>query len=65
MRGFLVFDYKKTAQALRALSGWVREGKLKAEETVVDGLEDAPLVLNRLFDGSHTGKLVLRVDPQA
>jgi NADPH-dependent curcumin reductase CurA len=38
---------------------------LIANETVVDGLEDAPLVLNRLFDGSHSGKLVLRVDPQA
>jgi NADPH-dependent curcumin reductase CurA len=47
---------------VHALSGWLREGKLKAEETVVDGLEDAPLVLNRLFDGSHRGKLVLRVD---
>ncbi len=65
VRGFLVFDYKKTPQAVKALSGWIREGKLVASETVVDGLEDAPLVLNRLFDGSHTGKLVLRVDPQA
>jgi len=64
VRGFLVFDYKKTQQAVQALSGWMREGKLIAGETVVDGLEDAPLVLNRLFDGSHTGKLVLRVDPQ-
>jgi NADPH-dependent curcumin reductase CurA len=65
VRGFLVFDYKKTAQAVRALSTWIQEGKLKASETVVDGLEDAPLVLNRLFDGSHIGKLILRVDPQA
>jgi NADPH-dependent curcumin reductase CurA len=65
VRGFLVFDYKKTKQAVQALSGWMREGKLKAEETVVDGLEDAPLILNRLFDGSHTGKLVLRVDVHA
>jgi NADPH-dependent curcumin reductase CurA len=64
VRGFLVLDYKKTKQAVQALSGWIREGKLKADETVVDGLEDAPLILNRLFDGSHTGKLVLRVDPQ-
>ena len=62
VRGFLVFDYKKTPQAVHALSGWIREGRLKAEETVVDGLEDAPLVLNRLFDGSHRGKLVLRVE---
>jgi len=65
VRGFLVFDYKKTKDAVHALSGWIREGKLKADETVVDGLEDAPLILNRLFDGSHKGKLVLRVDPQA
>jgi len=65
VRGLLVFDYKKTKQAVHALSGWIREGKLKAEETVVDGLEDAPLILNRLFDGSHRGKLVLRVDPHA
>jgi hypothetical protein len=65
VRGFLVLDYKKTKEAVRALSGWIREGKLKAEETVVEGLEDAPLILNRLFDGSHRGKLVLRVDPQA
>jgi NADPH-dependent curcumin reductase CurA len=28
-------------------------------------LEDAPEVLNRLFDGSHRGKLVLRADPRA
>jgi NADPH-dependent curcumin reductase CurA len=65
VRGFLVFDYKKTKDAVHALSGWLREGKLKADETVVDGLEDAPLVLNRLFDGSHKGKLVLRVDYSA
>jgi NADPH-dependent curcumin reductase CurA len=60
-----VFDYRKTKQAVAALSGWIREGKIKAEETVVDGLENAPLVLNRLFDGSHKGKLVLRVEPEA
>jgi NADPH-dependent curcumin reductase CurA len=62
VRGFLVFDYKQARQAVQALAGWIREGKLKAHETVVDGLEDAPLVLNRLFDGSHRGKLVLRVE---
>ncbi|TPG48824.1 NADP-dependent oxidoreductase [Rhodanobacter glycinis] len=61
MRGFLVLDYTKTREAVQALGGWIREGKLKAEETVADGLENAPVVLNRLFDGSHRGKLVLRV----
>ncbi len=65
MRGFLVLDYTRTEEAVRALSGWIAEGRLKAEETVAEGLEHAPEVLNRLFDGSHRGKLVLRVDPQA
>jgi hypothetical protein len=64
MRGFLVLDYTKTREAVQAIDGWIREGKLKAEETVDDGLENAPVVLNRLFDGSHRGKLVLRVDAQ-
>jgi NADPH-dependent curcumin reductase CurA len=65
MRGFLVLDYKEGRQAVQALMAWVRQGKLKTRETIVDGLEDAPLALNRLFDGSHLGKLVLRVDPKA
>ncbi|MEO5810536.1 MAG: hypothetical protein ABIU96_12790 [Rhodanobacter sp.] len=50
---------------MAAITGWIGEGKLKTEETVAEGLENAPEVLNRLFDGSHRGKLVLRVDMQA
>jgi NADPH-dependent curcumin reductase CurA len=61
VRGFLAFDYKDQARAVRDLVGWVVSGKIKAGETVADGLENAPVVLNRLFDGSHTGKLVLKV----
>ncbi|WP_130619501.1 NADP-dependent oxidoreductase [Dyella amyloliquefaciens] len=61
VRGFLAFDYKNQQGAVQDLVGWVMSGKIKAGETVADGLENAPTVLNRLFDGSHTGKLVLRV----
>lgn len=61
MQGFLVLDYTKTKEAVHAITGWIREGKLKTEETVAEGLENAPAVLNRLFDGSHRGKLVLHV----
>lgn len=61
MQGFLVLDYTRTREAVHAITGWIREGKLKTEETVAEGLENAPVVLNRLFDGSHRGKLVLHV----
>ncbi|KVC87148.1 NADP-dependent oxidoreductase [Burkholderia ubonensis] len=65
MRGFLILDYCNSREAVQMLAGWLRDGRLKAEETVADGLENAPDVLNRLFDGDHRGKLVLRVDPHA
>jgi NADPH-dependent curcumin reductase CurA len=61
VRGFLVFDYADTHKAVQELAGWVQSGHIKAEETIEDGLENAPVVLNRLFDGSHRGKLLLRV----
>lgn len=47
--------------AARELAGWVREGKIKAEETIVDGLTNAPEALNMLFDGANVGKLLVRV----
>lgn len=61
VRGFLVFDYADTNKAVHDLAGWVQAGRIKAEETIEDGLENAPVVLNKLFDGSHRGKLLLRV----
>jgi hypothetical protein len=43
------------------LAQWMMEGKLKARETVVQGLERAPESLNLLFDGGNTGKLVVKI----
>jgi NADPH-dependent curcumin reductase CurA len=40
---------------------WIAEGKLHHREDVVEGLENAPKALLRLFDGSNTGKLVVRI----
>ena len=37
------------------------EGRIKAEETIVEGLEQAPEALNMLFDGANRGKLLVRV----
>jgi NADPH-dependent curcumin reductase CurA len=48
-------------RAARELAGWVREGKIKAEETIVEGLKSAPEALNMLFDGANVGKLMVRV----
>jgi hypothetical protein len=36
-------------------------GQLKSRETVVEGLENYPETLVKLFKGENTGKLVLKV----
>src|SRR5512136_245350 len=62
VEGFIVLDYMPRAQeAMRELGQWYAAGKLRYRVDVVEGLEQAPRALNRLFDGSHQGKLVVKV----
>lgn len=50
------------ASALEQLAGWVREGKLRYPETVVEGLEAAPAAFAGIFRGnSNVGKLLVRI----
>ena len=62
MEGFVVIDYTKDyGTAAREMGGWMAEGKLKAKEFIVDGIENFPNALLRLFNGNKMGKLVLKV----
>jgi NADPH2:quinone reductase len=62
MTGFLVLDHPdRYGEAIAALAGLLAEGRLHYDETIVDGLENAPDTLAQLFDGSNTGKLLIRV----
>lgn len=65
MEGLLGRDYfERFPEAIRALKGWLDEGKLKSKEDVVEGLENAPAALARLYSGSNMGKQLLRIaDP--
>src|SRR5262245_53730468 len=60
IQGFLVGDHEGQRDAfLRDVSGWLREGKLKYREDVVQGLENAPRAFLRLFRGENFGKLLV------
>jgi NADPH-dependent curcumin reductase len=62
MEGFLVFDYRdRFPEAQAAIARGLAEGKIHHREDVVEGLENAPRGLLRLFDGTNTGKLVVRI----
>jgi NADPH-dependent curcumin reductase CurA len=62
MEGFVVFDYaREYPEAIRQLGQWVKEGKIKYAEDVVEGIENAPKYLNMLFQGANKGKLIVKL----
>jgi NADPH-dependent curcumin reductase len=63
--GFIVLDYLDRAEeAVSQLVQWFKEGKIRYRVDVVTGLENAPKTINRLFDGAHKGKLIVRVSEE-
>jgi NADPH2:quinone reductase len=65
MRGFIVSDHvDKFAAGVGYLAGLLAEGRLKYDETIVEGFDQAPTALRKLFTGDKTGKLLIHVaDP--
>ena len=63
VQGFIVFDFAAhNAEALAALGGWYKQGKLKFREDVRrGGVEAFPSVLRELYTGGNFGKLILEV----
>jgi NADPH-dependent curcumin reductase len=65
MQGFIVTDFAaRFPEAVQQLAQWVIEGKLKHKEDVVDGLENAPIAIHKLFKGTNTGKLIIKVEDE-
>jgi NADPH-dependent curcumin reductase len=66
MEGFLVFHYaQKFPQAIADMSKWLAEGRIINKIDLVEGLENAPKTIIRLFTGANFGKQLLKLgDPQ-
>ena len=62
MQGFIVMDYMKESQrALADLQTWVKSGRLKVQEDIIDGLENTPKALIGLLAGENRGKRMVRL----
>lgn len=62
MQGIVVFDYaERYGEAVAELSGYLKDGRMKSREDVVEGIDTFPEALSRLFTGENFGKLVLKV----
>jgi len=65
-RFFVVTEWiEEFEESARILGTWIKEGKLKYRETVVEGIENAPSAFRMLFTGENFGKLMIKVaDPE-
>jgi NADPH-dependent curcumin reductase CurA len=62
MRGMLVGDHSHLrGQFVQEVGGWVREGKLHYQETVVEGIRNAPDAFLGMLRGENTGKMLVKL----
>lgn len=61
-RGFIVSDFADQGPAfLKEVGQWLREGKIRYLEDVVEGLENAPEAFIGLLKGRNFGKLIVKL----
>jgi NADPH-dependent curcumin reductase CurA len=68
VRGFIVFDFSgQQAEFEREMAQWLRDGRVKYREDVVDGLHNTVAAFKGLLQGQNVGKLPVQVgaEPKA
>jgi len=62
MEGFVASDFPHlNAQFISDMTGWLKAGKIKYQETVLEGFERGPEGLIGLFEGRNSGKMLIRL----
>ena len=62
LQGFIVSDHFDVyPEFIRDLAGWIKDGKVQWQETVVEGIDNAPDAFLRLFSGEKTGKMLVKL----
>jgi NADPH-dependent curcumin reductase CurA len=62
LRGMLVGDhFDLRDQFVAEVGGWLRDGKLRYQETVVEGITSAPEAFLGMLRGENTGKMLVKI----
>ncbi len=62
LQGFIVSHYADAREAfVRDVSTWIKEGKVKYDETVLQGIDQAPEAFKGLFTGANIGKMLVKL----
>jgi NADPH-dependent curcumin reductase CurA len=65
LQGFIVSDHlHRQPQFLADMQAWIAAGQLKWQDTIVEGIENAPQAFLGLFAGDNIGKMLVRLHPE-
>lgn len=66
MEAFFIYEMSEHFERAEAqLAEWVAAGTLHYQEDILEGLEQMPHALIRLFEGRNVGKQLVRISPSA
>ena len=61
-QGFVIFDHVAEFDATASqLAEWARQGKIRYDEEILDGIEQAPASILDLYSGKNSGKRLIRL----
>ncbi|MEP6299288.1 MAG: NADP-dependent oxidoreductase, partial [Ilumatobacter sp.] len=62
LKGFLVGAHASLReQFVTEVGGWLADGSLRNDETIVEGIDNAPSAFIGLLAGANTGKMVVAI----
>ncbi len=65
LQGFIVTDFAaQNADFYRDMRQWIAEGRIRWEETIVEGLENTPKAFVSLFTGEKLGKVIIKIESE-
>jgi hypothetical protein len=65
LKGFIVSDHMdRLSQFHTDMGSWITAGKIKWQETIVSGLENAPRAFIGLFKGENIGKMIVKLSSE-
>ncbi len=63
LQGFIVSNYsERFGEAITHLSKWLKDGKLKYTETIIEGFDKLPEAFIGLFSGKNQGKMLIKTE---
>ena len=61
-QGFVILDYhQKFKGAFIQLALWIKQGKIKSKEDIIEGIDNAPDAFFRMLDGKNNGKQLVKL----